>query len=143
MKVSELAEKAAVPADTVRYYTRIGLLVPKINANNGYKQFNEQDLKRLLFICHARQLGFTLEDIQSILSEADKGSSPCPLVRSVIENRMQEVKTKLDAMTALYGRMQQALQDWAAMPDQSPCGDSICHLIESEPRKECCHDTQA
>ena len=54
MRVSELAKNLEVNPDTVRYYTRIGLLRPRKNAENGYKEYDERDISRLNFYsqCH-------------------------------------------------------------------------------------------
>ena len=130
MKVQQLAEATRTSPDTVRYYVRIGLLKPKKNPVNGYKEFNLDDRQRLSFISRARDLGFSLADIQQIFEKADQGDSPCPVVREIIEERLIEVKRKLDDMTALYNRMQTAVEDWRQRPDQEPCGSHLCHLIE-------------
>jgi len=66
MKVAQLANKLGVSADTVRFYTRIGLLNPSKSPNNGYKTFNHKDMVRMQFILSARNLGFSVEDIKVI-----------------------------------------------------------------------------
>lgn len=130
MKVQELARQEQISADTIRHYVRIGLLQPG-KADNGYHIFSGGDQKRLRFIRQARDLGFTLDDIQKILHEAGRGSSPCPTVRQLIEPRLQEARNRLQAMQALVERMESAVAGWQAMPDCYPSGDHICHLIES------------
>ncbi len=135
MKVQELAEQTHTSPDTVRYYTRIGLLKPEKNPVNGYKAFTQDDRQRLQFINRARDLGFSLADIQQIFEKADLGDSPCPTVREIIEARLVEVKQKLDDMTALYHRMQTAVEDWRQRPDEEPCGKHVCHLIELEDKE--------
>lgn len=143
MRVQGLAEAAKVTADTVRHYTRIGLLVPKKNPVNGYKEYSEEDLQRLSFIVRARDLGFGLHDIEQIFKRADHGDSPCPMVRDIIEERLVEVKRKLDEMTELYERMKKAVNDWSEMPDSQPCGKHLCHLIEGvNPTTESAHATK-
>ena len=129
MKVQELARSEQVSADTIRHYVRIGLLQPP-KGINGYHQFGDAEQKRLRFIRQARDLGFTLEDIERILHEAGRGSSPCPTVRQLIEPRLLEARARLQAMQALVERMETAVASWQAMPDCHPCGDHICHLIE-------------
>ena len=129
MKVQELARSEQVSADTIRHYVRIGLLQPP-KSSNGYHQFGNAEQKRLRFIRQARDLGFTLEDIENILREAGRGSSPCPTVRQLIEPRLLEARARLQAMQALVERMETAVASWQAMPDCHPCGDHICHLIE-------------
>lgn len=129
MTVNELARKLKVAPDTVRYYTRIGLLQPHKAADNGYRHYSAGDEERLRFALRARFLGFTLRDIRQILDHADSGASPCPLVRSLIVQRVDEMREQLREAQALFERMESALEQWDRMPDQVPCGDMICHLI--------------
>lgn len=130
MKVSEIARKADVNPETVRFYTRRGLLAPQRNPNNGYHQYQTGDLQRLRFARKARKLGFTLDEIQSILGEADDHHSPCPMVRQIFENRLAEVELRLTDLQALRERMLDAMNAWTAMPDGAPDGNTICRLIE-------------
>ncbi|PVY77596.1 DNA-binding transcriptional MerR regulator [Tamilnaduibacter salinus] len=130
MKVSELARQADVHPDTVRYYTREGLLCPDRDPDNGYHHYNDEDLRRLRFARKARQLGFSLSQIGAILGEADEHQSPCPLVRELFEQRLAAVEQELAELTRLRERMRQALSAWQSMPDGSPDGHTICRLIE-------------
>ena len=70
MTVSELARRAGVTADTVRHYTRSGLLAPIRDESNGYNCYSSGDLARLLFIRKARLLGFSVGDVRDILKES-------------------------------------------------------------------------
>lgn len=130
MTVNELATKLNVAPDTVRYYTRIGLLQPERAAGNGYRQYSARDEQRLRFALRAKLLGFTLRDIQEIVDHAETGSSPCPMVRNLIVKRVAEVRAQLREAQALFDRMEEALRQWDGMPDGMPHGDSICHLVE-------------
>lgn len=131
MRVNQLATALDITGDTVRYYTRIGLLTPKRNINNGYKEYTAADVKRLGFILGARQLGFSVKDIEIILAEAKAGRTACPLVRELIEERLKETEKKFADTKALRRRMQAAVKDWQSKPDKAPTGHMICHLIES------------
>ena len=59
MYVKQLAKLMGVTADTVRHYTRIGLLHPIRSEENGYQEYTKQDQQRLKFIISSRQLGFS------------------------------------------------------------------------------------
>lgn len=131
MTVSELARRAGVTADTIRHYVHIGLLHPHRDPDNGYRRFVGDDLHRVSFIRCARMLGYTLTEICQILELSDRGLSPCPDVRYMIEKRIEANRVKIDELTALQARMEKALKKWRSLPDKEPCGDSICHLIES------------
>ena len=135
MKVSELARRAGVTAETVRHYTREGLLHPTRDPANGYQLFNQTDLERLRFIQRARTLGFSVSEIGDILAHADQGDSPCPLVRDLLASRLPQIRARIQELEALASRMEQALEAWAEMPDGTPDGHSLCRLIESFPEE--------
>lgn len=129
MTVSELARRAGVTADTVRHYTHSGFLVPA-RASNGYKRYSRSDLVRLLFVRKARLLGFSLSDVRNILEESSHGNSPCPLVRDIMVQRLQENRRRLQDLERLQSRMERATAQWADLPDGLPDGETVCHLIE-------------
>ncbi len=131
LTVGELSKAAKTTPDTVRHYVRIGLLTPTRNPVNGYKLFGDNELKKLTFIRQAKGLGFTLGDIQTIFDHSSDGQSPCPMVRDMIQQRIDENRTRLFELNNLQQRMDEALGKWKGMPDGEPNGDAICHLIES------------
>lgn len=136
MKVSELAKRGGVTAETVRHYTREQLLAPKRHPDNGYQLYSTTDLERLQFIQRARKLGFSVAEIRDILAHADQGDSPCPLVRDLLANRLPQIRAQIQELEALAQRMEQALESWQHMPDGTPDGHSLCRLIESFPEKQ-------
>ncbi|WP_280550072.1 MerR family transcriptional regulator [Halomonas sp. 11-S5] len=133
MKVSELARLAGVTAETVRHYTREGLLHPERHPKNGYQLFGQGDLDRLRFIQRARTLGFGVAEIRDILDHADHGDSPCPMVRDLLASRLPQIRERIRELQSLAQRMEQALAAWEEMPDGTPDGHSLCRLIESFP----------
>ncbi|MHB1322573.1 MAG: MerR family transcriptional regulator [Acidithiobacillus ferrivorans] len=136
MTVSELARRAGVTADTVRHYTHRGLLVPRRDERNGYNFYGSDDLTRLLFIRKARLLGFSLGDVGDILKDSSHGHSPCPRVRKLMEQHLQESRRKLLDLKKLQTRMERATALWATMPDGMPDGNAVCHLIEAMAMKD-------
>ncbi|NOZ51992.1 MAG: MerR family transcriptional regulator [Gammaproteobacteria bacterium] len=131
MTVSELSKAAQATPDAIRHYVRIGLLAPSRDPNNGYKLFNDDDIKKVKFICRAKGLGFTLSDIQTIFDHSNDGQSPCPAVRDIIRQRIDQNRVRMIELNALQERMDNALDQWKSMPDGEPDGEAICHLIES------------
>ena len=95
MQVNEVARLLSVTADTVRFYTRNKILTPSRNQTNGYREYKSADINRLRFVLSARQLGFSVEDVQEILGHADNSESTCPTVRRLIEQRLQEIEKQL------------------------------------------------
>jgi len=131
MTVTELARQSGTTPHAVRYYTRMGLLTPKRNPENGYRLYELSEVSWLRFIRQAKALGYTLHEIQEIMHDRDEGQSPCPKVREILQRRIVENRERLNELITLQDRMEKALLQWSDMPDGIPDGDSVCHLIES------------
>ena len=131
MTASDLAKRTNLPIYTVRHYTRIGLLKPSRNLKNGYRLYKSSDKERLRFIAAAKELGFTLNEIEEILDHAVHGDSPCPMVREIVEKRIDENKAKIRELKRLQSRLEKAAGIWKSMKDSEPDGHSVCRLIES------------
>ena len=67
MRISELAESAGVPASTVRYYERVGLMGLPDRTASGYRDYGEDAAARLLFIARARRLGLSCEQVAELI----------------------------------------------------------------------------
>ena len=119
--VTAIARQYKVSPDTVRHYTKLGLLYPLRSEENGYRYF----------VISAKKLGFTLKEIQNILSTAEAGDTPCPLVRDLINQRLVEIKKEMTEAQSLVARLEIACEEWSDLPDRVPSGSSICHLIET------------
>lgn len=131
MTVRDVTKLANVTPEAVRYYSRIGLVKPTKNIKNGYKLYDSKDVSRIIFIRKAKSLGYTLKEIDNILSHATSGKSPCPLVRKIIESRLNENRQRLDNMIRLQSTMEKAVRQWRRLADGVPSRDSVCVLIES------------
>ena len=131
MTVTELAKLSGTTPHAVRYYTRMGLLTPSRNPENGYRHYKTTEVSWLRFIRQAKALGYTLHEIQEIMHDKDEGKSPCPRVREILQRRIVENRHHLQELIELQERMETALVKWSKMPDSKSNGHSVCHLIES------------
>lgn len=131
MLTSQLAKKASVPTDTVRYYTKRGLLTATKNPHNGYKEYDLAALQRLKFIHQAREIGFSLNQIEQIIDAANEGQSPCPTVRQLLLQHIEQTKAQIEQMKTHLTMLQETKAQWEQEPDSTPNGESICCLIES------------
>ncbi len=131
MYVTALAKTTGIAPDTIRYYTKIGLLRSDRHPENGYHVYDTADGNRLKFIRAAKGLGYTLSDIRKIFADANSGNSACPRARVLIEKHLKETDDRLAELTALRERMVNALAAWERLPDSQPTSESVCALIES------------
>lgn len=130
MTVEDLSRRSGVPAVTVRYYTRIGLLHPKRHPANGYKLFNASDLEQLRFIREAKLLGFSLSEIRELIDMAKDGSATCSIARKIVERRVVQIRDQIESLLVLQERMERALTTWQDVSDHTPMGKSLVSLIE-------------
>lgn len=89
--ISQLAKAVGVPATTLRYYERVGLLRPEHRSQGNYRLYTKQSLHRLKFIRAAQAIGFTLQDVKTLLGMESGDAQSCAEVQAV---------SPLSAMTA-------------------------------------------
>lgn len=122
LTVSQVAERSGTPADTIRYYTRIGLLSEPPRSAAGYRLFDPGVLDRIAFIKRAQRLGLRLEEIHELLRVGDEGGCPCGSTQAMLEHRLAELDRQLATLTQLREDITGLL---ARMPAQA--GDSgVC-----------------
>ena len=101
MQIGQLAQHAGVAIDTVRYYERQGLLPPPQRRASGYRQYGEQDISRLRFIRRAKELGFSLQEIQDLLRLSGNQDADRAEVRALAQHRLADIERKLRELEAM------------------------------------------
>lgn len=103
MRTSELAERAAVNPQTLRYYERLGLLPAPVRSAAGYRAYSPDAVRRVRFIKRAQELGFTLAEVDVLLHLADGGPDSCDRVRAMAAEKMADLERRIADMRALHG----------------------------------------
>ena len=106
MKIGELAKRADVPIDTVRYYEREGLIPPPIRRASGYRDYVDADVDRLRFMRRAKGLGFTLHEIRELLSLTAMSGDDMAALNAQTQAKLRDVEARIHALT----RIREALQ---------------------------------
>jgi Cd(II)/Pb(II)-responsive transcriptional regulator len=94
-RISELAELTGFTTDTIRFYEKKKLLEPCIRGNNNYRYFDENSLKRLLFIKKCRALDISLPEINNLLILENSPQQSCSSVNALIDNHIKQVTDKI------------------------------------------------
>ena len=68
LSISQVAKRGGVNIQTIRYYERQGLLAPTSRTEAGYRIFSAESVRRIRFIKRAQELGFSLKEIEDLLS---------------------------------------------------------------------------
>ena len=106
MKIGELAKRADVPIDTVRYYEREGLIPPPIRRASGYRDYVDADVDRLRFMRRAKGLGFTLHEIRDLLRLTAMSVDDMAALNAQTQAKLRDVEERIHALT----RIREALQ---------------------------------
>ena len=93
LRIGELAKQTNLAVGTLRYYSDLGLLQPVQRGDNGYRYYSQDATKQVEFIKKAQAIGFTLEEIKTILDVRDRGEKPCSLVQSLLDNKIEQLPT--------------------------------------------------
>lgn len=93
--IGELAKRAGCRAETVRFYEREGLMPDPRSSQGGHRIYDADHIKRLTFIRRARELGFTLNQVRSLLGLADSGDYTCADVKSLTLSHRADVRDKI------------------------------------------------
>lgn len=94
--IGQLAKLSGVSTDTLRFYEKEGLLLPEKRTESGYRLYAQDALARIGFILKAKDLGFTLEDIQELLNirlEANQHS--CAEVKQMTQHKLADLDKKI------------------------------------------------
>jgi MerR family redox-sensitive transcriptional activator SoxR len=105
MKIGEVAQRAQTPASTIRYYERIGLL-PAPSRESGQRVYEGDIVEYLEAIAIAQSLGFTLEEIRTLLGTFRVGNDPSRECQQMAQMKIQE----LEELVAKAHRMKQILE---------------------------------
>lgn len=92
---AQLARQTGCNLETIRYYEKVGLLPAPPRSANGYRVYPPQLVQRLQFILHARELGFAMEEIRSLLSLTDTGAQTCAEVMAKTQLHLDDVRRKI------------------------------------------------
>jgi Hg(II)-responsive transcriptional regulator len=99
--IGELAKRAGINAQTVRYYERRRMMSPNSRSAAGYRFYTSAELKRVLFIKNAQELGFTLKEIQELLDLRTRSSRSCTTVRKRAEAKLKSVQSRIATLQML------------------------------------------
>ena len=105
MSIGKLSVATGVKIPTIRFYEQIGLLPEPPRTASDRRLYDDAALRRLAFIRHARQLGFDLEAIRSLLDLSDHPDRPCGEANAIAERHLSEVGLKIRQLRAMQAEL--------------------------------------
>jgi MerR family mercuric resistance operon transcriptional regulator len=115
IQIGELSRRTGCNIVTIRYYEQIALLPVPARSAGRYRVYDGTDVRRLAFIRRARDLGFTLDEVRTLLSlSANDGNDTCVSVREVAEHHLADVRAKIADLRAMEHVLADAVRHCAA-----------------------------
>jgi MerR family mercuric resistance operon transcriptional regulator len=127
LTIGRLAKEAGVNLETVRYYERRGLLPKPPRSSSGYRLFPTEAPRRLRFIRHAQELGFSLKEIGELLSLRVSRRTTSAAIRSRAESKIADIEEKIGSLESMKKTLQKLTKvcDGCAPLSECPILDSL------------------
>lgn len=98
IQIGLLAKTSGVSIQAIRYYERCGLMKPKNIKESGYRLYDQTALKTINFIKQAQKLGFSLEDIDSLIKLRSPSKANCEKVKERAKLKLADVREKISKL---------------------------------------------
>lgn len=106
LTISGFAREAGVSVETVRYYERRGLVPKPPRTPSGYRKYPPGAARRIRFILHAKELGFTLKEIGELLSLRVSPDTPCAEIKKRARAKIQDIEGRLDSLVRMKSTLE-------------------------------------
>lgn len=120
LRIGQVAQRAGVSTDTIRYYERLGLLPKPQRSPARYREYTENIVSRITLVRNAMRFGFSLSEIRGFLRVREAGGKPCHQVRQSAQTILDRVDQQIAELTATRETMRQTLMDWDARLARTP-----------------------
>ena len=107
--IGQVAKSAGCKVQTIRYYEQIGLLPSPMRSEGNQRLYSEQDIHRLSFIRHARDLGFPLQAVRDLVSISDSPDHACEAADEIAAAQLQDVRARIQRLQALEKELSRML----------------------------------
>jgi MerR family transcriptional regulator, mercuric resistance operon regulatory protein len=99
--IGSLSKLTGCNIETIRYYEKIGIMNTPDRTSGGHRVYDQENVKRLFLIIRCRNLGFSINEIRTLLSLVDGGTMNCAEVKSLTEVHLNDVQEKISDLQKL------------------------------------------
>ncbi len=107
--IGRLAGLAGTKVQTIRYYEEIGLIRAFTRTEGGHRVYGADDVSRLKFTRHARELGFGIGEIRELLALSDNPETSCAAADAIARSHLEQVELRLTKLKALQKELKRML----------------------------------
>ena len=132
MRSGDLAEKAGVNKETLRFYERRGLLRDPQRTDRGYRTYNDVDLHRMQFIKNAQKFGFSLDEVGELLAIADGAIIDRAEVRQIARLKVAHIERQIEYLNQLRATLNRLIYqcNHAGPTDDCPIIESLAGRMD-------------
>jgi Cu(I)-responsive transcriptional regulator len=125
LKIGDLAKATDTKVETIRYYEHVGLLAAPARTAGNYRAYRDEHLNRLSFIRRARDLGFSIDQVRTLLNLSDQKQRSCGAVDAIAREHLADVERKIADLTVLRRELKELI-------DQCRQGTiAECRIVEA------------
>ena len=121
MRISEVAAAAGVNVQTLRYYERVGLLPEPDRLDSGYRAYQTDAVQTVRFVKRAQHLGFSLDEIDTLLELAAGGPESCTSAKQLAEEKIAQLEHRIESLTAMRDSLHQLVATCRRTPSRRLC----------------------
>ena len=127
LKIGEIARESGVGVEALRFYESRGLIEPAARTQSGYRLYDAGVFNRLDFIKKAQSIGFTLDEIAQVISDSERGHTPCVDVRRLAARKLAALEERIRQLQRYRRELRQTVDAWE---QQGEAMGQVCGLIE-------------
>ena len=105
MNIGTAARESNLPTKTVRYYADINLVEPEARSDSGYRQYGEEEVRKLVFIRRARSFDFSVEECRELLSLFEDHSRSSADVKRITLQKIAKIKQRMSELQRLHDEL--------------------------------------
>jgi len=121
LRIGDVAAKAGVNVETLRYYERRGILRSPKRSSGGYREYPTDTVRLIRFIKRAQELGFTLDEIEDLIALRQTPSKRRNKVRELAAAKLRAIDEKIARLDAMRDALSPLLEECACGAETVTC----------------------
>lgn len=121
LRIGEVASRAGVNVQTIRYYERRGILEEPERSQSGYRQYPVEAAELVCTIKRAQKLGFSLDEIEDLLRIRDWRDGACTAARDVAAQKLAALRDKIEHLESVKTTLEELIRDCAPRQAAGEC----------------------
>lgn len=121
LSIGQVAKHTGVTVETIRFYEKQGLIGKPARSSSGYRQYSPSAIGRIRFIQRAKDVGFTLKDIQELLQMRATSDMPCADVRDRAMGKIRDIEQKMNDLRRMRDALNHLAEQCSSVSSTSEC----------------------